>query len=615
MDNDALERLEQRVESKAGTEFTIRRPLSAHSESTPHAWVQEPRPQYKLFAWVPSLSPLEYFFAASILFFIATASVAGLLIFSGSTTVSTRNVDVSVSGPTSIRAGEEVTLQVVLTNRNVVPMNLTDLLVEFPAGTRSAKDVSIELPRQRESLGTIEPGASVNRTVKAVIFGDTGAPITVAVTAEYRVPGSNAVFQTTENYTATISQSPATITVETLSEVISGQSTEFTVTVTSNASENLTGMLLVVRYPPGFKFESAAPKPYSGTTVWNIGDIEPLGKRSVTVRGVFTGEDGDDRVLHVTAGTKKKGDDTTISAPLATTDVTLTVAKPFVSLVLALNGDTSPIVSVDRGKPVQVDVSWANNLPVRVQNVEIHIRLQGAILNKGSVRTGQGFYRSSDSTVLFNKDTDSRLAVVGPGDSGISTFEFATFPVGQGTYQNPQITIHATVKANRSAEGGVVDVLTSSAQAVLQVATDLTLTPVLSRVSGPLPPTVEQTTVYSVTWLLQNSANTIANTQVTGVLPAYVEWVGSTSNGDVTYNANDRAITWNVGDVQASASRSVTYQISFTPSVTQVGTVPVLVHSQFIRAFDRFIRAPLERAQSSITTQTSISSAHAVVVP
>lgn len=494
-------------------------------------------------------------------------------------------------------------------------MNLTDLLVEFPIGTRSSKDVSIELPRQRESLGTIDPGASVNRTIKAVMFGDTGTPLAVVVTAEYRVPGSNAVFQSAETYTATISQSPATVTVSALSEVVSGQSTEFTVTVTSNATENLTNMLLVARYPPGFKFESSTPKPYSGSAVWDIGDIEPKGRRTITVRGTFTGEDGDDRVLHFTAGTKKKNDEATISAPLATTDSTLKVAKPFVSLVLALNGVHAPVVTVDRGQVVQVAVEWANNLPVRVHNVEIQVKLNGAVLNKGSVRTGQGFYRSSDNTVLFNTETDRRLAVVGPGDRGISTFEFTTIPPGQGTFQSPQVTLQATVQANRSAEGGVVNAITSSAGATLQVATDLVLTPILTRVSGPLPPQAESKTIYSVTWLLQNSANAIANTSVRGVLPSYVEWAGGVSSGDVMYNENGRTVTWTVGDMAASASRSITYQISITPSITQVGAVPVLVQSQTVQAFDRFIRMNIERSQGNITTQTSTSAQNAVVVP
>lgn len=613
MDNDALERLELRVESKEGSEPTVRRELRERSEGTPRAWATRAAPQKPWFR-LPSFSPLEYLFAFSIIFFIGAGTLASLLIFSGSNTVSTKNVDVSVSGPTSIRAGDEVTLQVVITNRNAVPMNLTDLLVEFPIGTRSTRDVSVDLPRLRESLGTIAPGASVNRTIKAVMFGQAGTALSVSVTAEYRVPSSNAVFQSSSDYRTTISQSPATVTVESLSEVVSGQPTEFTVTVGSNASDALTGMLLVATYPPGFAFESSKPAPYSGSSVWDLGDIESKGTRTVTVRGTFTGEDGDDRVIHFTAGTKNKKDAAAISAPLATTDATLKVAKPFVSVVLKVNGNTAPVVSANRGDIVEVEVEWANNLPVRVQNLEIAVKLGGSIVNRGSVRTGQGFYRSSDSTILFSKETDPRLAAIEPGMSGVSTFEFATMLPGQGTFQSPQVTLGATVKANRSSEGGVIDTVTSSAQATVQLATDLTLTPLLARASGPVPPKVDTPTTYTVTWQLQNSANAIANTQVTALLPAYVTWKGSSTDG-VTYNDTDRTVTWVVGDVAASASRSASFQITFTPSVTQVNGAPPLIMSQKVSAFDRFIRAQVDRPVPNVTTQTNTSPQNGIVVP
>lgn len=614
MDQDALERLELRVDGKEPPEPTIRRDLHQQAETTPHAWALSTRKR-GILSGFKRFSALELLFASSIIFFIGAGAIASLLIFSGNNTVSTSNVSVTVTGPTAIRAGEEVTLQVVITNRNSVPMELTDMLVEFPTGTRSPKDVSIDLPRVRESLGTIDPGSSVNRTVKAVLFGEAGIPVAVTAKAEYRVPSSNAVFQTESTYRAAISQSPASITIERLKEVVSGQSTEMTITVTSNAPENLTGMLLVATYPPGFKFESSTPKPYAGSAVWDLGDIEPKGQRTVSVRGSFTGEDGDDRVIHFTTGTKKKNDPGTIAAPLATTDATIAVAKPFVSVDLTLNGESKPVVLGTRGEIVQVEVQWANNLPVRVQNVEIAVKLNGSILNRNLVRTGQGFYRSSDNTMLFSKETDQRLADLEPGASGVSTFEFATLPPGQGAFQSPQVALTATVKANRSSEGGVTDVVTSSATATLQLETDLALTTTLTRLAGPLPPQVDKETTYTTTWILQNSANAIANTKVTAVLPAYVVWKGNAMTGDVTYNDTTRTITWTIGDMSASVTKSTSFQIGFTPSVSQANLLPALLTNVTVQAFDRFVRADIVRQMQTITTGTGTTQQNGVVVP
>jgi hypothetical protein len=615
MDNDALERLERRVDTKGTSEPVVRRPLQSEGLDAPHEWQTEPpHTPSRLMRTITHLSPLELLFAASIVFFVAAGAIAGLLIFSGTNTVSSRNVDISLSGPTGVRAGEEVTLQLVITNRNAVPMNLTDILIEFPSGTRQPSDVSEDLLRTRESVGTIEPGASINRTVKAVLFGTAGIPVAVTATAEYRVPGSNAVFQSSTVYNTLISQSPAAVTVKGLTEVVSGQATELVVTVTSNATEVLTGMLLTATYPPGFDFTSATPKPAAGTSVWDLGDIEPSGERTVSIRGTFTGEDGEDRVLHFTTGAKKKADPTTIAAPLAATDTTIAVAKPFVSVALLLEGKTGTVFA-PRGEVVQGEVHWANNLPVRVQNVEITVKLSGSILNKQLVRTGQGFYRSADSTLIFNKTTDPRLADVEPGMSGVLDFEIATLPVGQGSFQSPSVSLHATVKGNRSSEGGVVSVVESSADATLQVATDIAFTPVLTRVAGPVPPKAETETVYTVTWLLQNSANTIANANVSAVVPNYVSWRGGASSPDVVYNDDARTITWSVGDMNANTSKSVSFTIALTPSLTQVNNIVNLLNDVRVTAFDRFIRAQIERPQPPVTSQTSTTPQMGVVVP
>ena len=608
MPQDPLERLSRRVESTPGSEPLARRPLRESGARMAREWTIRTAARSR---WA-RFSPLEYLFAGSIVFFVGAATLAGLVFFSGSATVSTKNVAITVSGPTALRAGEEVVLQVVITNRNTVPMNLTDLLVTFPAGTRSPDDVSKELTRIRESLGTIEPYESVNRTIRAVVFGQAGTDIPVEVTAEYRVPSSNAIFQSNETYTSRISQSPATVRIESLTEVISGQASDMTVTVESNAAETLSSMLLVARYPPGYTFESSTPKPIAGTNTWQLGDIEPRGSRVVRIRGSFSGEEGE-RVFHFTTGSRAKGTEPILAAPLATADASLAVARPFLSTTLKVNGSTADTAAVERGTRVTVDVDWINNTATRLQNIELLIKLDGAILDRSSVRSGRGFYRSADTSILFSRQTDPMLAVVEPGEGGTASFEFTTVRPGAGAFQSPQVSITATVKANRSLEGGVIDAISSSARAIVQVATDLALIPGIRAVGGPIPPRVDTETRYSVTWLIQNSANAIADAELSAVLPPNVSW--KQGDAGIQYVESTRAVVWKVGDMAANAARSATFEVGLIPSVSQVNAPAPLVVEQRVTAFDRFIRAPVSRSVDPITTQTGISSQNAVVVP
>lgn len=606
----SLERLEKKLgQRELGS--TSRRSELSRRRSASGTWKQEERPRPRR----RGPGALELFFVASIVFFVVAGLFAAYLFFSGTNTVSTRNVTIAIDGPTEIRAGDTLPLQVVITNRNSVPMELVDLVVEFPKGTRSEADVTVELPRIRESLGTIDSGESVNRTIRAVVFGQSGATLDIDVSVEYRVPSSNAIFVSEGSYTLPISQSPASITVESLKETVSGQETALTVTVSSNVEDVLGDILLIAEYPPGFAFMSATPAPLSGSDTWRLGDIEPGGQRTVTIRGTFTGEDGDEKVVHFTAGSQN-GSAGEIAAPLAAGDASLVVAKPFVSLQLSLDGSVATEKVVQRGSSIRADVRWVNNLPSRAQDVEIEVRLDGAILDRTSVVAQRGFWRSANNTIVFSRESDPALADVAPGASGVYSFTFETLSESQGTFRNPEIGINATVRARRIAENNVPESIESSTEARILVATDLVLQSVAAHLAGPRPPKADQESSYVVSWSVTNNANAVAGVSVSAVLPSYVRFIAS-GEGNLSYNPIGGVVTWTIGDLEASASRTATFQIGVTPSLSHVGQAPTIVSDQRVYGFDRFVRTQIERIAPSLNTKSGLplTSTEGNVVP
>jgi len=610
-DKGALERLQKKLDARASGQKTRRSMLGAHHRTIDRQWGEpggKPRRTKRRIHW------LELTFIVSVVFFLVAALFAAYLFFSGNNIVSTRNVIIAIDGPTSVRAGDVLPLQVVITNRNSVPMELADLVVEFPPGTRAETDVTVQLPRIRESLGTIESGESINRTVRSVVFGQADTTIAIKVSVEYRVPSSNAIFVSDGSYTVPISQSPASIAVDSLKEVLSGQETALTVTVSSNISDVLSNMLLVAEYPPGFSFSSAAPAPSMGSNTWRLGDIEQGGKRTVIIRGTFSGEDGDDRVMHFTAGTQNGGVEGEIAAPLATHSISLHLAKPFVSLTLSLDGNVATEHVASRGTPLRGDIRWINNLPTRAQDVEIEVALDGAVLDRASVEGDRGFWRSADNTLVWSRETDRALADVAPGASGILSFSFAPRSKDDGVFRNPEILLTATVRARRIAESNVPEVIESSTGARVLVQTDLALQSNVNHAGGPLPPKVDTESIYTIFWTATNSANALANTSVSANLPSYVRFVGA-ADGSVSYSAIGGAITWNIGDMSQDSSKSTSFQIAITPSISQINKSPTIMSDQRVFGFDRFTRTQLERVIPILTTGTGFPGTEGTVVP
>ncbi len=612
-DDGALERLSKKLDSGASLSGVRRAGLFPRESSAPPGWRpdDEPEPVMKKRR---RKGTLELLFIASAGFFVVAMAVAGFVLFSGGNSISTKNVDVEVTGPTEAGAGSTLSLQVVITNRNAVPMELTDLIVEFPEGTRSANEASIEMPRVRESIGTVKPGSSANRTIRAVVFGEAGATLSVKVSAEYRIPSSNAVYVRDTVYTLRINQTPASITVEGVKEAVSGQTVSFDVTLTSNAPDVLRDILLLADYPPGFSFTSAKPEPHEGSALWELGDIEPGGKRTVKISGVFTGEDGDSRVLHLTAGSRKRGDDNSISAPVAKSELVFTVTKPFVSVVLAVNGSTAGTHTVARGEKVEGEIYWTNNLPVKVENVEISLSLEGAILDRSSVQALRGFYSSGNSTILWSRGTEPSLADVAPGQSASLDFSFSTLAASQGTFRNSEVKLRVNVKAERQSESEVPETIQGGASASVLVGSDVSLAASLAHTAGPLPPKADAETTYAVTWMFANSANALADSAVSGILPSYVRFLPS-PDPSLSFNPGSRILTWTIGDLTAGQTKQVTFQVGVTPSVSQVGAMPAVITSQRAYGFDRFVRSGVESTAPTVTTGSAGGSGGGTVVP
>jgi hypothetical protein len=180
-----------------------------------------------------------------------------------------------------------------------------------------------------------------------------------------------------------------------------------------------------------------------------------------------------------------------------------------------------------------------------------------------------------------------------------------------------------TVKARRLSETNVPETIQSNTQAHVLVATDLALNAYLSHGGqfqdrGPLPPKVETETQYTVTWNASNSTNAVANAVVTATLPSYVKWTGmlSPANAPITYNPIGGIVTWTIGDIPENQAKTASFQVSITPSISQIGDHPTIVSDQRINAFDRFARSPIETTAPPVTTlAAAASSAQGIVVP
>jgi hypothetical protein len=543
-------------------------------------------------------------------FFILAGGVAAFLFLAGSRSISSDNVAIDPNGPPTISSGDTVAIVVSVKNNNPATITNTSISIDLPDGTRETIDKTKPFDSYTDTLGDLSPGQETSRTVNVVLLGAQNQVLTVPIRVTYKAQGSNAEFVTEGEYTVTVTTSPISITVAAPSEAASGEPFTLVVTTRSNAPTPLENAALQVTYPPGFRATQTTPPPSSGT-LFDLGTLAPGEQRNVSISGVLTGQDADERVFRFAAGTRTSADATSIALPYATADRLVQVARPFLATTLTLNRETSDTVLAPPGESVSALLSWKNNLTVPISDAQISVKLSGNGLDPSQIRAQSGFYRSSDSTILFSKDTVSQLANLLPGDSGSGTFSFMPkSSAALAGVPNPTITLAVSIAGNRLSQSGVPETVSSTVTKTVKVGTDVQLTSkVLRRAgpfvnTGPIPPKPNVESTYTIELGAVNSVNPIAGTQVVMTLPSYVRFTGTVAPaGSVTYDDRTRTVTWRINDLAGSATAKADFQVAFLPSLSQDSTSPVLVSEQLLSATDRFTQATITARADRLTTQ------------
>lgn len=608
--DSSLGRLNERLYSPKPVDGVVADPLKQYAPKKPEGWKQDETPV------MPGKQPSRYsgtavflMFAAG--FFVVAGITAATVLFLGGRSVSSDHLSVSFDGTTSVSGGELSSFHILITNDNPLPVQDAVLQVDFPEGVFTSEDASEPLLHTVEELGTIQPGASVRKTVRAAFFGEENSRVSIPVTIEYRTDNSNATFVTRDSYDLVIATAPVTLSIESSPEVPAGQPLTLTLRVRSNAVATLENVAVRATYPFGFIAAETTPVARD-ENLFVLGSLKPGEEQRIVITGPLSGVSGEERVFQFAVGSLRSSDATEFGVPYSSKEAVVAITRSFLAVGLSVNRAESETVTIRTGEVQNVLVNWQNTLSIPITDGQIAVALSGDALDAGSIETNGGFYRSSDRTVLFNGTNNQTLGSLAPGETGGGGFSFST-KTGSAmrALRNPTITLVASVSGRRAGTGSGTETVTSTLTRTLNVATDLTVAPrVVYSIgpfdnSGPWPPVADQKTTYSVLLKADNTFNTVADVQVRTTLPPYVRFTGlSNPAGALVYSEATREVVWTIGEMAAGTSKDASFQIEFLPSTSQKGTSPALTGEVSITGFDRFVREEVTAGASPLNTQT-----------
>jgi len=607
-DTGSLERARERLYKPLDIPQARHAPLTASGGRTlPHAW-EEDIPKQKPHQGERHMHFAGIFFIVAVVFFFMALSVAGYFFYFGGNAVSVDKITIDIQGPTTIAGGDTVPFSFTITNKNPVAIQNAIIEMDFPSGTRDAKNVLQNYPHYVENLGTLESGQTITRSVKAVLFGGAGQSLVLPVSFSYDTTGSNAVFKKNSSYALTISTTPLSVSVETLTETVSNKPLTLTLTVRSNATVPLSNVVLAGTFPFGFSVTSSS-LPLNNSS-FLLGTLNPGTSKTITLVGTLVGQNKEQRVFHFTLGTANTSNNQSLAVTYMTQDATVTIAAPFIDTTLSLNGDTRTEAVITPGTYQNVSISYTNTLATSIENATVSIGISGSAVDYGSIRTTSGFYNSANHTIVFSRDTDPSLATLAPGASGVGAFTFATLPAG-GLISAPTVNFTISVSGTRVGQTNVPEEVSSSVTKTIKVATTIGLSasslhssgPFTN--SGPFPPKANEATTYTILWNVQNKGSAVAGGAVSATLPSYVSYTNQTNGtGSFTYDSKSRTVTWNIGDLAQGANAQGAFQVSLTPSSSQKGSAPFLTGAMSFTGYDRFAGVQIAATADPATTET-----------
>jgi len=595
----------------------VRRRLyeGAASRVTPNTPSETQGPVASVKGWKPDapgkrgLSATAWFFIISLGFFLIAGIAAALILFFGARSVSNDRMDISFDGPVTVDGGKPVSFGVIVENGNPVDASHLLLTIDFPP---EAYD-----PLTNEPLGhytapvqDLIPGESNRTGLSVVFYGSENQHLSIPVSLEYMTPNSSAVFVKEVTQDVSIVTSPLSVRVSAIPEISSGQKFTMTITVRSNAPESLKDVALKVEYPFGFAVVTSEPVAI-GQGVYSLGTLAPGEEASVHITGTLAGQDGEERVFRFAGGVLQNTDATTLRTPAYTlADTSVKITRAFLATTLSLNQENGDLIAQE-GDEVQAVLSWINTLTSTVADGELRVALSGDAIAPSSVAVVNGFYRSSDKTVVFDKSTEAGLRTLAPGESGAGSFRFL---IKDGSalrsLRSPSATLTVSVAGRRSTEDGRTENLSSTLTRTVKIASSLELAASAVHTtgpfenSGPLPPKSDTETMYSILWSVENTINTVASVRVSATLPTYVRFTGTASPaGAFTFDEATRKLTWTIGEMAPGTLRAGAFQVAFLPSVSQVGSTPVLLQDQKTEGFDRFTQSNIEDEVSPLNTE------------
>lgn len=491
------------------------------------------------------------------------------------------NVILLIKGPEKLTAGNEADYKIIYRNGENADLINVSLEVIYPSDFKfKSASESTSNEGRRFNLPLLKQGDDQEVSLRGKLSGSVGEQKEIKARLTYKLSNFNSEFSVEKSFKTEILPPNFTLDILGPVEVSSGQDTTFSLNYANVSGIEYDNMAIKLTYPGDFKFTSANPVAPKDNDFWSIGKLALGSSSKIDISGSFTGA-GEEKLVLAEIGQVIGGN----FAPLVATSATFKVTKS--PLTLTQSAEPSDVVNL--GSNIQFTLKYANDGQIGMTNAVITLKLDGSVVDLSRIQVPDAVV--TGNVLTWKAATFPNLSVVSPGEEGTIDFSVPIKNTVAGTKEQ-------LIKSSASIYSAEAPKAVHAQDLEIKLATELALSISGDYISGAMPMKVGSLTTLSITLLLTNLSNDLANTEIIASIPLPVSaWknviIPESEKSRLTFDPNSGKIRWKIGDLPAFTGKytqalKVSFQLGITPTENDKGKVMDLLKDITASGHDTF---------------------------
>jgi hypothetical protein len=499
-----------------------------------------------------------------------------------------------ILGPESVDFAKDFDYTVKYKNNGKVRLEESKLTFEYPANSILEEGKNL---RQEITLEDIYPGEEKTITFPAKLIGQEGEVLTAKASLNYKPKNLNARYESSTSFTTQLKSLPLTFEFDLPSKVESSKDVKFRLNYFSNVDYPLLGLRIEAEYPSGFEFVSSNPKALESVE-WELSPLNKAEGGRIEITGRIQGTVGEQKLFKAKIGMWRDGEFILFKEIARGVEIT----KPGLLITQKINGSSD--YSAIPGEQLHYEIYFKNISDDILTNLSLVDTLSSPIFDLQTINAPEGEFTLGDNSIIWEWRTVGDLQYLSPDEENKVEFWVKL----KSNFDIPSVEGNLALQ-NTVYLAPAKETFTTKVNSKLELVEKAYFQDEIFGNSGSVPPQAGAPTTYTINWQAKNYYNKVGNVKVKTILPSYVQLTGKIfpENASLTFDSQSREIVWDIGELSVgqgilNSAPNISFQISFVPGSSQIGTAPDLISQIVISGEDSWTNDLIESVLQPVNT-------------